>query len=52
MTLTPAIKGLATKARKNYGQDGGKAFRSLVSNLSNQMPRQQAKHFAKRLLAA
>lgn len=44
MTLTPAIKGQLTKARKDYG--------ATIVVFMRHMPRQQAKHATRKLLAS
>lgn len=53
MTLTPAIKGQLTKAiNANKDKSFGAVIRAMVLVLSRHMPKQQAKHAARKLYAA
>lgn len=47
--LTPYLKGLVTKAANNH--DKGVAFRTLRTKLQELMPKQQAKHATRKLIA-
>ncbi len=53
MTLTPAIKGQLTKAiNANKSKSYGAIIRAMVNVLVRHMPKQQAKHAARKLYAA
>lgn len=47
MTMTPAIKGLLTKARKTSSP-----IHAIRAVFARHMPKQQAKHAARKYLAA
>lgn len=52
MQITPVIKGQITKAIKAHSGSNLQTFYAIKSVLMKYMPREQAKHAAKRYLAA